>query len=305
MKVAVIGAGAVGSSIARELRGNGHDVVVIDAKPEAIGRLNVEGLRWTVGDACDLEVLENAGLSEAEVVVAATGDDRVNLVVSLMARSEFGVPRTVGRVNNPKNEWLFDDSWGVDVAVSTPRLMTALVEEAVEVGDVVRVLSLQHAAASINAYTVPPDHAVIGSRVGSIAWPGEAAPVAILRDGLPIVPSRDDVIEGQDELFFLVTGAGEQELRDLFRAGDSPEHQSARAARTESTAEGDPHDDGAHERFASGGSPQEDGTPREEGAPTGDAAPRGDDAPEEAESSSLEDPFEDEVPGEPAGPAQP
>lgn len=220
MKIAVIGAGAVGSSIARELAGNGHDVVIIDQKPEAIGRNDLRGCRWVVGDACDLDVLEDAGLTEAEVVVASTGDDRVNLVVSLMARSEFGVPRTVGRVNNPKNEWLFDASWGVDVAVSTPRLMTALVEEAVEVGDVVRVLSLQNTDAALSAYTVPHDHPVIGSRVGSIPWPAGVSPVAILRDGLPIAPSRDDVIEADDELFFLVADQSEQQLRELFRLDD-------------------------------------------------------------------------------------
>ena len=100
MKVAVIGAGAVGSSIARELVRSGHDVLIIDEKPEAVGRVDAPGARWSVGDACDLRVLAEAGLDETEVVVAATGDDRVNLVVSLMARSEFGVPRTVGRVNN-------------------------------------------------------------------------------------------------------------------------------------------------------------------------------------------------------------
>lgn len=220
MKIAVIGAGAVGSSIARELAGNDHDVVVIDQKPEAIGRNDLRGCHWVVGDACDLDVLEDAGLAEAEVVVASTGDDRVNLVVSLMARSEFGVPRTVGRVNNPKNEWLFDASWGVDVAVSTPRLMTALVEEAVEVGDVVRVLSLQNTDAALSAYTVPDDHPVIGSRVGSIPWPAGVAPVAILRDGLPIAPSRDDVVEADDELFFLVADQSEHQLRELFRVDD-------------------------------------------------------------------------------------
>lgn len=215
MKVAVIGAGAVGSSIARELARSGHEVLIIDEKPEAVGRVDAPGASWSVGDACDLRVLADAGLDETEVVVAATGDDRVNLVVSLMARSEFGVPRTVGRVNNPRNEWLFDDSWGVDVAVSTPRLMTALVEEAVEIGDVVSVLTMQQASASFSAFTVPSDHPSIGSRVGTVPWPAQAVPVAILRDGQPLAPSRDDVIEADDELFFLVSGTGEDELRQL------------------------------------------------------------------------------------------
>ena len=102
---------------------------------------------------------------ECDVVVAATGDDKVNLVVSLLAKTEFGVPRTVARVNNPKNEWMFDEAWGVDVAVSTPRLMTALVEEAVSVGDLVRIFEFQQAKASMVELTLPGDSPYIGKRV--------------------------------------------------------------------------------------------------------------------------------------------
>ena len=216
MRVIIVGGGAVGSSIARELVSHQHDVVVIDATAEVIGRSNIRGAQWVVGDACDLDVLQRAKTEEAEVMVAATGDDKANLVVSLLARSEFGVPRTVGRVNNPKNEWLFDDAWGVDVAVSTPRLMTALVEEAVEVGDVVRLLSLQTGGATLAAYTVPRDHPVVATTVSQVPWPPEATLVAILRDGVPITPSGDDVLEGGDELFFISTAEGEDQLRAIF-----------------------------------------------------------------------------------------
>ena len=101
--------------------------------------------------------LEEAGLHECQVVVAATGDDKVNLVVSLLAKTEYGVPRTVARVNNPKNEWMFDEAWGVDVAVSTPRLMTALVEEAVSVGDLVRIFTFQQANTDLVELTLPAD----------------------------------------------------------------------------------------------------------------------------------------------------
>lgn len=223
MHVVIVGGGSVGSSIARELLSHGHDVVVVDATSEVIGRSNLRGAQWVVGDACDLDVLQRARAEEADVVVAATGDDKANLVVSLLARSEFGVPRTVGRVNNPKNEWLFDDAWGVDVAVSTPRLMTALVEEAVEVGDVVRLLDLQAGGATLIEYTVPTDHAFIGSTVESVEWPAETTLVAILRDGIPVTPTGDDVLEGEDELFLITTPAGEQDLRSLFNAEQAQE----------------------------------------------------------------------------------
>lgn len=221
MKVVIAGAGSVGSSIARELLSNNHDILLIDQKPEAIGRSGLKGARWLIGDACEITTLRDANLDEADVVVSATGDDKVNLVVSLLAKSEFGVARTVGRVNNPKNDWMFDDSWGVDVAVNTPRLMTALVEEAVEIGDLVRLLTLQTGVASMVEFTVPHDSPLVGRTLGSIDWPQDATVVAILRDDAPITPSRDDVIEDSDELFFVTTIAAEDQLRSVLTARSS------------------------------------------------------------------------------------
>ncbi|WP_049822222.1 potassium channel family protein [Arthrobacter sp. H41] len=213
MRVVIAGAGSVGSSIARELLSNKHEILMIDEKPEAVGRSGLKGATWLIGDACELTTLKDARLDEADVVVSATGDDKVNLVVSLLAKSEFGVGRTVGRVNNPKNDWMFDDSWGVDVAVNTPRLMTALVEEAVEIGDLVRLLTLQTGVSSIVEFTVPQDSPLVGSTVGSISLPEDCAVVAILRDDAPITPSPDDVVEPGDEVFFLAAIAAEDALR--------------------------------------------------------------------------------------------
>ncbi|HET8795431.1 MAG TPA: TrkA family potassium uptake protein [Arthrobacter sp.] len=225
MKVVIIGAGSVGSSIARELISHRHHVMLIDLKPELAARSQLGEVEWMVGDACELSTLQNARLEEADVVVSATGDDKVNLVVSLLAKSEFGVGRTVGRVNNPKNDWMFDDSWGVDVAVNTPRLMTALVEEAVEIGDLVRLLTLQTGVSNLVEFTVPADAALVGKTVAAIEWPQDSALVAILRDEAPITPSPDDVIEAGDELFFITTIAAEDELRRLLVPQHSSEDQ--------------------------------------------------------------------------------
>ena len=217
MKVVIAGAGSVGSSIARELLSNNHDILLIDEKPEVVGRSGLLGARWLIGDACELTTLKDAKLEEADVVVSATGDDKVNLVVSLLAKSEFGVGRTVGRVNNPKNDWMFDDSWGVDVAVNTPRLMTALVEEAVEIGDLVRLLTLRTGVSSIVEFTVAQDSPLIGRILGSIELPADCTAVAILRDDAPIAPSPDDVVEAGDELFFVAAIAAEDALRSALR----------------------------------------------------------------------------------------
>ncbi|GMA31445.1 hypothetical protein GCM10025875_14370 [Litorihabitans aurantiacus] len=120
MRVVIAGAGSVGRSIARELLGHGHEVTLVDRAPAAMRVASVADAEWLLGDACEMSILEQAHLETCDVVVAATGDDKVNLVLSLIARTEFAVPRTVARVNNPKNEWMFDETWGVDVPVSTP-----------------------------------------------------------------------------------------------------------------------------------------------------------------------------------------
>ncbi|MEV4901598.1 TrkA family potassium uptake protein [Citricoccus sp. NPDC055426] len=215
MRVVIAGSGSVGSSIARELLANGHEILLVDTKPEVVSRSGLRGVKWLIGDACELAVLQEAHLETADVLVSATGDDKANLVVSLLAKSEFGVGRTVARVNNPKNDWLFDESWGVDVAVSTPRIMTALVEEAVETGDLVRLLTLKSGQTTLVEFTVPTSHWTDGRRLGSVSWPADVSVVSIIRDTRPITPSDDDVLEAADEVFFLTTVESEERLRGL------------------------------------------------------------------------------------------
>jgi trk system potassium uptake protein len=215
VRVAIAGAGSVGRSIARELLQNGHEVLLLDRSPEAIKMSSVPDAEWLLADACEVTSLEEAGLQRCQVMVAATGDDKVNLVVSLLAKTEYGVPRTVARVNNPKNEWMFDEAWGVDVAVSTPRIMTALVEEAVSVGDLVRIFTFQQSGTDMLELTLPPESPMAGSRVGDIDWPADTALVAIIREGRPVVPTADDPIEAGDELLFVAAPEMSSELEAL------------------------------------------------------------------------------------------
>ena len=151
--------------------------------------------------------------------MAATGDDKANLVVSLLAKTEFGVPRTVARVNNPKNEWMFDEAWGVDVAVSTPRLMTALVEEAVSVGDLVRIFQFQQGKRD-DGRADPAGRQPVRRDAGRRrALAADTVLVGIIREGHPIAPSRDDSLEAHDELLFLATPDVEDELEALLSPG--------------------------------------------------------------------------------------
>ena len=219
MRVAIAGAGAVGRSIARELLENGHEVLLIDQKPSSIKVDSVPRAEWLLADACEISSLDDAALDRCNVVVAATGDDKVNLVVALLAKTEYGVPRVVARVNNPGNEWLYNESWGVDVAVSTPRLLSALVEEAVSVGDLVRLMTFGHSEASLVELTMPADAPLAGKQVGAIEWPADAALVAILREGRVLIPQREDPLQPGDELFFVTTEDVEGDLERLFSVG--------------------------------------------------------------------------------------
>ncbi|KJS53551.1 TrkA family potassium uptake protein [Streptomyces rubellomurinus] len=215
MRVAIAGAGAVGRSIAGELLENGHEVLLIDKNPNSISVERVPMAEWLLADACEITSLDEAALQRCHVVIAATGDDKVNLVVSLLAKTEYAVPRVVARVNNPKNEWLFNESWGVDVAVSTPRLMSALVEEAVSVGDLVRLMRFSQGNANLVELTLAADAELVGTRVGDVSWPQDTALVTIIREGRVLVPGKDDTLEGGDELLFVAAQEREEELEDL------------------------------------------------------------------------------------------
>ncbi|MFN8146003.1 MAG: TrkA family potassium uptake protein [Candidatus Nanopelagicales bacterium] len=215
MRVAIAGAGKVGRAIARELILNGHDILLIDRDPEKARPGVVEGAGVLLGDTCEIAVLDQAELPTCQVMIAATGDDKVNLVVSLLAKTEYGVPRVVARVNHPKNEWMFDEAWGVDVAVSTPRMLSALVEEAVTVGDLVRLFTFREGNANLVELTLAPASSVVGSRVGDVQWPVDTALVAIVRDTRVISPSADDSLEAGDELLFVAAPDQEPALEGL------------------------------------------------------------------------------------------
>ena len=212
MRIAIAGAGAVGRSIALELVESKHQVMLIERELSQIEPEAVEQAEWVHADACELNSLEEAGLESCDVVIAATGDDKVNLVVSLLAKTEFAVRRVVARVNDPRNEWLFGENWGVDVAVSTPRLLAALVEEAVAVGDLVRLMTFRQGQANLVEVTLPEDTPLAGQAVGGLKLPADSALVVVLRGGRVIVPQADDALEPGDELLFVATAAVEDEI---------------------------------------------------------------------------------------------
>src|SRR3954469_20187659 len=223
MRIAIAGAGNVGRSIASELIGNGHQVMLIERQPRQLRPERVPQAEWVLADACEVSSLEEADVANCDVVVAATGDDKANLVVSLLAKTEFAVPRVVARVNRAENEWLFTEQWGVDVSVSKPRLMAALVEEAVTVGDLVRLMTFRQGEANLVEITLPKNAPYEGQPVRAVPLPRDAALVAILRGKRVVVPTPDDPLESGDELIFVCTSEVEDQIRAVVLGSEARE----------------------------------------------------------------------------------
>jgi trk system potassium uptake protein TrkA len=214
IRIAVAGAGNVGSFVAEDLSAKGHDIVVIEQDPAVIDIIKPElDVSWVKGDACELYTLDAAVLSSCEVVVAATGDDEDNLVISLLAKQEFAVPRVVARVNHPDNEWLFTESWGVDVAVSMPHLLTSLVEEAVSIGDVVKLLNLEQGKVALLEVTLDEGSPAADKTVGELRLPPDCTIVAIVRERHVITPSDETPLQVGDEVMALAAPEAEEDLR--------------------------------------------------------------------------------------------
>jgi len=216
MRVAIAGAGNVGTYIAGDLREAGHEVLLLEKNVDLVRKLrDTLDVEWVPADACEVASLQRAGLDRVDVMVAATGDDEDNLVISLLAKQEFAVPRVVARINHPKNQWLFNESWGVDVSVSTPHLLTALVEEAVSVGSLVRLLQLQGGEARLVEVTLAGDSPADGRAIVDLGVPRDATVVAVIRKDHVIVPRGDTILYAGDEVVALVTPDSEAEVTAL------------------------------------------------------------------------------------------
>ena len=222
MRAAIAGAGNVGTHIANDLAQAGHEVLLLEKDPDIAARLRlVAGVQVVVADACEPTLLATAGLETYDVMVAVTGDDEDNLVISLLAKQVFAVVRVVARVNHPNNQWLFNEAWGVDIAVSTPHLLTALVEEAVSVGSLVRLLQFEDAR--LVEVTLAPGSPAGGQAISELGVPRDATIVAVIRERHVIVPRGETVVEPGDEVLVLVTPESEEQVKTLFVEAQAPE----------------------------------------------------------------------------------
>ena len=218
MKVVIAGGGSVGRFTAEQLVSNGHEVTIIENDRSVVREYAEDhqgGVTWHQGDACDVAVLAAAGVTMADVVASVTGDDEDNLVVSLLAKQEFGVPRVVARVNNPNNHWMFNDMWGVDVSVSTPHLITSLVQEAVTVGSFVRLMQLKGGKAELIEVTLAESSPACNKALKELQFPRSATVVAIVRESRVLVPDKETLLRAGDEVMALITEDAEAAVEKI------------------------------------------------------------------------------------------
>jgi trk system potassium uptake protein TrkA len=195
VRVIIAGGGSVGTAIAQDLQNRHHDVVLIEQDTAIAERLRtfLPGVSVIAADACEYAALSQADLRNADVVIAATGDDEDNLVVSWLSKQEFAVPRVISRINNQRNEWLFNDNWGVDVSVSTPALITSLVDEAVEVGSIVKLMDLAHGKMKLIEVTLAENSPAVSGQatLEDLNLPDGLRVVAVVRSEQPIAPTAN------------------------------------------------------------------------------------------------------------------
>lgn len=206
MNVLIVGGGKVGTYLTSLLLSEGYRAKVLESRREELPRLQrdlpAEAVIW--GSGTDPNVLEGAGIRQANVVAAVTGDDETNLVVASLARFEFGVPRIIARVNNPKNAWLFTPAMGVDVALNQADLMARLIAEEMSLGDMMTLLKLRKGQFSLVEEKVHPTAVAVGKALRDLSLPEECVIVAVIRKGQLLMPRGELVFQPADEVLAVV-----------------------------------------------------------------------------------------------------
>jgi len=221
MFVLIVGGGKVGSHLASLLLGEGYRVRVIEQQRDEMPRLrrDLPAEVLVLGSGTDPNVLEGAGIRQAQVVAAVTGEDETNLVVASLARSEFGVPRVIGRVNNPRNAWLFTPAMGVDVPVNQADLMARLIAEEMSLGDMITLLKLRKGQYSLVEEKVDPTAIAVGKQLKDLQLPRECQVAAIIRKGELVIPRGDTVLQAADEILAVVHASRVTQLAAILGPG--------------------------------------------------------------------------------------
>jgi len=219
MKVIVAGAGTLGRRVTRYVSDK-HDVTIIEQDPERCASVAEEFKGWKevsviLGDIDEPTVLLQAGVDRADVFVAATGDDEDNLVGCLLAKSEFKVKKVIAAVRNPRNRWLYNRSWGVDVALDSAQIVARIIEEEATLTDLVRLLDLREGDVTVTSMTATEGGSLAGKTFGELRMPKSCYPAAVLRGSEVIMPGPDVRIEAGDALLVIAGPGGECSLEDV------------------------------------------------------------------------------------------
>lgn len=212
----IVGGGRVGSYLAEQLLADGHRVSVVEKRREILDKLHKEVPDSQIfeGDGSDPEVLEKAGANKADLLAAVTGEDEDNVVIGQLAKYTFKVSRTIARVNNPKNEWLFTPQWGIDIAVSAVHIIAKIIQEEATLGDIITLLKLKKGAIALVELIISDTSKAVGKAIKELPLPPETALIAaILRDGQILVPKGETVIQSEDQILALSTPENEEKLK--------------------------------------------------------------------------------------------
>lgn len=219
MNVLIAGAGRLGTQIAQVLSAARNEVTLIDIDDDRVAELEgrFPAVRLVAGDACEPALLEDAGALATDLVVATTGDDEDNLVISLLAKRQFSVPRVAARVNDADNAWLFDGRWGVDVAVPAATPLISLIEEATGATDTVALLRLSKAGVDVIETAITPQSRAVDQALGDVQLPEGTVVATVVRDGQPTVPDPAIRLRAGDELLLVSHAATEAEIHAAFQ----------------------------------------------------------------------------------------
>lgn len=220
MRVVICGAGTTGRHVA-EVLADVHHVTLVDADPDRIGESR-PSLGYVLGDASDPDILLAAGASGADLLVAVTRDDPVNLVAAALARHRFGMRWVVARVNDPAHAWLFGPNAGVDVVVSTAELVARLVQEEVTAGDLVTLLRLRGAGVAVTEITLPPGAPAAGAVAPELQLPAGTALTAVVRGGHVLLPGAAGRMTAGDVVIALCEPGREHVLHRALAGDQSP-----------------------------------------------------------------------------------
>jgi trk system potassium uptake protein TrkA len=225
MFVVIASGGRTGAQLAHMLVSMEHEVRIIEDRPDVLSRIHRELPTETIveGDPLDLQVLELAGIRQANVLAACTTLDETNLTLCYLARTLFSVRRTIARVNNPRDAWLFDRKFHVDVAVNQAEILSSLIQEEMSLGDMITLLKLRRGNYSLVEEKIPPGARAVGMMIKDLPLPDHCVIAAIIRKGEIMIPRGVSVIEMDDEIMAVTDAEGARSLADLF----SPNAQKA------------------------------------------------------------------------------